>query len=441
MTEQRIKRLKTKIQESRSRLMSSNPFFALLLMYLKFIAVPDMKKMSTNGRCIYFSPDFADKLYPAEMDFILSHQIMHIIYGHIWRQEDLAGDNYHFACDILINRLLEMNGFFEDRYTHLGYLYRAIPSVRMDVSKLTPEEIYDYLPYRLTMFDERTRNRFLADNDSFWDKKNDNGQAGILIVDIPEPEGMLRKKDAPISSAGDTVVAGDDSGDRDLKRVWQTRAAVASKSMPGRVGGNGAGKVPKSIERMINKMKEPTVDWKKILINFIQERTCDYSFSPPDRRYGDTGFFLPDFNEKEYVSREILFMIDTSGSVDDDNLAAAYSEIKEAIEQFNGKLSGRLGFFDTNVKTPLPFESVNDLMRIIPHGGGGTDFSPIFEYVKKHYNHELPVCIVIFTDGCGPYPQESEAMGIPVLWLINNPHITPPWGKIARIMSDTEDEW
>ena len=106
MTKQRKLRLRQKIQSSRGRLMTSHPFFALLLMYLKFVAIPDMKKMSTNGRCIYFAPDFVDKLYDYELDYILCHQIMHIICGHIWRPYDREGDDYHFACDKLINSLL-----------------------------------------------------------------------------------------------------------------------------------------------------------------------------------------------------------------------------------------------------------------------------------------------------------------------------------------------
>jgi predicted metal-dependent peptidase len=69
------------------------PFFGLLLMYLKFVAVPGMKKISTNGKCIYFSPDFLEKLYEKEMDYILCHQILHIVCGHIWRDVDLEGDD------------------------------------------------------------------------------------------------------------------------------------------------------------------------------------------------------------------------------------------------------------------------------------------------------------------------------------------------------------
>ena len=127
-------------------------------------------------------------------------------------------------------------------------------------------------------------------------------------------------------------------------------------------------------------------------------------------------------------------MADTSGSVRDRELAIVYSEIKGAIEQFGGKLTGKLGFFDADVTPPLPFDSVSDLMKIIPYGGGGTDFRVIFEYIRENCSKELPACIVIFTDGDGPFPDESEALGVPVLWVINNLRFTPPWGKVTRIM-------
>ena len=41
--------------------------------------------------------------------------------------------------------------------------------------------------------------------------------------------------------------------------------------------------------------------------------------------------------------------------------------------------------------------------------------------------------IIILTDGYAPFPDEKEAMGIPVLWLLNNKDVDPPWGKVARI--------
>lgn len=443
MTGQRIRRLRAKLQESRTRLMTAQPFFALLLMYLKFVAVPDMKKISTDGQCIYFSPQFLDKLYAHEVDFILCHQIMHIICGDIWRPGDFKGDDYHYACDILINRLLFEQGFREERYAHLGPVSISIPGVRRDVAELSPGEIFGLMPYSLYILDDRARSRLLPDSDEFWDR-TEAAPGGILILDTIEHDGMLRKKEPSESPAsGSDSDGGDLDGDKplddgELKQLWQGRAAAAAKSF-GQDDLTGAWNVPEFMQRMIDKLRDPKLDWKRILNNFIQERVCDYSFSPPDRRYEETGFFLPDFNEKEFVSRDILFMADTSGSVDDECLTVVYSELKGAIEQFSGKLSGKLGFFDADVKDILPFDSVEDLLRIVPCGGGGTDFRPVFDYIRNYYYDQLPACVVIFTDGIGPYPQERDALGIPVLWMINNPDITPPWGKTVRILSADAD--
>ncbi len=423
MTKQRKSRLQKKIQASRERLMSSHPFFALLLMYLRFVAVSDLKKMSTNGRCIYFSPDFLEKLYEHELDYLLCHQVMHIISGHIWRPFDREGDDYHFACDIQINALLTNCGFTKKRYAHLGTVHRTVSDASTSPAEMTPEEIFTRLPYSLYAFDVHTRSKFLMDSDLWWNEKSDTGRGGEIILDLPETDVFLRER----KEASDEC-----SSEENLKQEWQGRAASAASSAA--VGINGFGSVPDFAKRMFDKTKEPTVDWKKVLDTFVQERICDYSFAPPDRRFIDTEFFLPDFNERDFISKDVLFMVDTSGSVDDDDLAVVYSEIRGAIEQFAGKLTGKLGFFDAAVIPPISFETVGDLMRILPYGGGGTDFTVIFDYVRNHYKDELPACIVIFTDGDGPYPSQADTMGIPVLWMINNLDFTPPWGKVARIL-------
>ena len=83
-------------------------------------------------------------------------------------------------------------------------------------------------------------------------------------------------------------------------------------------------------------------------------------------------------------------------------------------------------------KTSLYEEHIKLGAKIVPFGGGGTDFRPIFEYISEN-QEKLPACAVIFTDGEGDYPDESAALGIPVLWIINNDYVTPPFGKIARL--------
>lgn len=433
MTEQRKRKLRNRIEASRSRLMISQPYFALLLMYLKFVAVSDMKKISTNGRCIYFSPNFIEKLYDYELDYILCHQVMHIIWGHIWRTHDLAGEAFHYTSDVFVNTMLFQCGFDDEKYPHFGNLDIREPMEVSNPVKLSYEELI--LPYGFSLFDEKTKSRYFPDTDDYWDS-NDNGSLGELILNLPKSESIVRGSYE--GSGGSDYKEGED-GEPDnnaLKQAWRDLASSLAKNLKTTDDSSkGAGGMPEFMKRLVKQTKDADLDWRKILNDFLQERICDYSFSPPDRRFSETDFFLPDFNEKEYVSKDVLFMVDTSGSINDKELSSVYSEIKGAIEQFDGKLSGKLGFFDWDVKEPQPFENVDDLTRIIPYGGGGTDFTVIFEYIKENYSNELPACVVIFTDGDGPYPDEEDTMSLPVLWIVNNNRHIPPFGKVIRILT------
>jgi predicted metal-dependent peptidase len=73
-------------------------------------------------------------------------------------------------------------------------------------------------------------------------------------------------------------------------------------------------------------------------------------------------------------------------------------------------------------------------MAIKPIGGGGTNFSDIFRYMNMDMVNDPPSYTVIITDGYATFPEEKEANGVPVLWLINNDRVVPPWGKVARIL-------
>ena len=218
-----------------------------------------------------------------------------------------------------------------------------------------------------------------------------------------------------------------------LSDLWKQRvaeAAEAAKTFEG--GSKNAGNIPAGIERMIYDLTHPKLNWRQVLCDFISEEITDYSFFPPDRRFSDSDFFLPDLNEKDDRAENILFMVDTSGSMSDKMIAEIYSELKGAIDQFGGKLSGWLGFFDWVVYEPIPFDSVNDLLAIRPKGGGGTNFDAIFEYVSKQQEMEEIAAIVILTDGYCSFPEESAANGIPVLWIINS-DITAPWGQSVKL--------
>ncbi len=193
----------------------------------------------------------------------------------------------------------------------------------------------------------------------------------------------------------------------------------------------GTGNIPLFAERFLGELHEGTINWRTILNEFVQEEINDYTFSPPDRRFGDSDFFLPDFNEKDDTVKNLLFWIDASASMSDDQIADCFSEIRSGVEQFGGKLSGWLGFFDAAVTKPIPFEDVDSLSAIRPKGGGGTSFYPPFRYMEEM--EEPPCSIIIMTDGLAAFPPEKIAAGVPTLWVITGDMAKPPWGKVAKI--------
>ena len=193
------------------------------------------------------------------------------------------------------------------------------------------------------------------------------------------------------------------------------------------------GNLPNHIKLMIKKLTTPQLDWRVYLNNFIQENIVDYSFCPPDTRFSDTDFILPSFSETDEEVKNILFMIDCSGSMSDKDIALCFSELQGAIEQFNGKISGHVGFFDSHIQNVSPFDGDTDVLNLKPAGRGGTSFMCIFEYLKSLPEEEYPVSLIILTDGYASFPKK-DIIDIPVLWIINNDSVTPPWGNVTRIL-------
>lgn len=109
-----------------------------------------------------------------------------------------------------------------------------------------------------------------------------------------------------------------DEEDETLRDVWVKRFEDTCEAILITDPSNQRGLLPLFAERLFKDLKEPQTDWRMVLNDFVQQEIVDYSFTPPDRRFGENPFFLPDFNDKDDLVEDILFMIDTSASMSDD---------------------------------------------------------------------------------------------------------------------------
>ena len=429
LSNDKIQEYTKRLLKSRLRLLCNHGFYGLLLMHTTYTIDEEAPTAYTDGFRIAFGPEFLDNLSDSELDFVMMHEIMHVVLQHCFRGKNFDNERYSIAADIVINsNILYENNMNAQSITLSNYGESMHQTPSGDEGyKYTTEEVY-----QMVAQPPKTKPISLSgglgdgdDNDSSENKK------GGSALGRAKKEHV--KKNGCGGSWDDHAHWGMLEEDDVLRDVWVKRFEDAVEVISISDPSNSRGLCPLFAERILKELRKPQTDWRTILNDFIQEEVVDYSFSPPDRRFDDSPFFLPDFNGKEDMVEDVLFMIDTSGSMSDEMITAAYSEIKGAIDQFDGKLKGWLGFFDAAIIEPQPFMNEEEFKAIRPAGGGGTDFQIIFEYVHKHMSDKPPASIIILTDGYAPVPQEKLAYGVPVLWLLNNENVDPPWGKVARI--------
>ena len=159
------------------------------------------------------------------------------------------------------------------------------------------------------------------------------------------------------------------------------------------------------------------VDWKEILRRFlVATAQNDYTWSRPNRRHIDSGLYLPTLLSEGMPP--IVFAIDTSGSMNEEALAALWGEIRSAVDEVMPEAVTVIQC-DAAVRSIERYEATDLPLDLHARGRGGTLFSPVFEAVEQLV--EQPACLIYCTDlGSYDFPPEPD---YPVLWAV-----TQSWG-------------
>ena len=193
MTDKRINKLKRKLQEARYRLLTREPELAAPLVDMFFVANVDVRRMSTNGSCIYFDANWLEKLGNSSLDFALCHQLMHIRLGHLSRPLFYKGDRFHFACNIVVNSSLIRYGFTDDKLPGIGEIHHETLYPKVEGCELTPYEAFQMTPLDPSTLSEPQRRNLLLDSDEWWDRPNARTGDGVLILspDDSDPDDLI----------------------------------------------------------------------------------------------------------------------------------------------------------------------------------------------------------------------------------------------------------
>jgi len=201
-----------------------------------------------------------------------------------------------------------------------------------------------------------------------------------------------------------------------------------------REGGLLAGRMGADIPRAIGESLAPKLNWRDVLREFVSAATKgkdEYTWRRMNRRYLMDDIYLPT-SENESVG-EIVFAVDTSGSISDEDLSKVAKELASLCEMCEPERV-RVLWWDTKVHGEQIFsDNYSNIAKMLkPMGGGGTIASCVGEFINKH--KIKAECVVMFTDG---YLESSIKWDIdsPTLWMVtHNKNFTPPKGK--KIMVD-----
>ena len=82
LSEEKKKEYVKRLLLSRMRLLNNHGFFGLLLMHMRFGLTDSLTETAcTNGVHIYFNPHFLGRLTDSELDFVMMHEILHVVHS------------------------------------------------------------------------------------------------------------------------------------------------------------------------------------------------------------------------------------------------------------------------------------------------------------------------------------------------------------------------
>ena len=354
----------------------------------------------TDGENKKYGREFMSKLDDAEARFLVMHENLHVALMHIPRHKDLMRENTvlaNVAMDIVVNNIIN----------------------RLSDKKLCK------LP-----------------EGGIWDEKYDGWSVREIYND-------LKKQNPPPDDGGSSNGKGDGDGEVMVNgRTFSTDgsdehdASGAEGKTPEqlkeleehvnralREGGMLAGRLGTKVPREIEQSLVSPVDWRKELQDYIKTsvRGADELTWRKFNRSLLANDILAPSVESETIT-EVVFAVDTSGSIGSEDLAAVATQIAAACETCRPE-KVRVLWWDTHVHGEQVFTDDYDNIRNLlkPQGGGGTQVSCVSEYIIK--NKLTPDCMVILTDG---YLEDNIQWDTTVdtLRLVKgNNRFVPPSGK------------
>ncbi len=386
---------------ARIGLLLRHSFFGNLATRLKLINADEWcSTAATDGLNFYYNSKFIMLLRPKEVEFLVGHEVLHVVYDHMGRRNDRDPQIWNIADDYAVNADLKRH--------KVGDFIKSVPCLyEVKYDGKCAEEIYDDLMKNVQkisiddLIDQMIDDHIDGDGDGDGDGE-ESDQDG-------DKKGKGRPKMTP------------EERERVRQEVKQAIINAAGSAEPGQL--------PLGVERLIKQVTDPVMPWRELIqTNLTSAIRTDFSWMRPSRRSWHMDAIMPGMTPGEEI--DVVVAIDMSGSISNKQAQAFLGEIGGMMDSFDG-YKVHVFCFDTDTYNPQDFtsENLDTIDTYEPAGGGGTEFDAIFNYLKDISN--VPKRLIVFTDGypCGSWGDPDYC---DTTWIIHgdkDPH--PPFGQFA----------
>ena len=387
-----------KLVTARIGLLLRHSFFGNLATRMQLINADEWcSTAATDGLKFYYNSRFIMMLKPKEVEFLVGHEVLHVVYDHMGRRGNRDPEIWNIADDYAVNADLKRH--------KVGEFIKTVPCLyEQKYDGKAAEEIYDDLMKNVQKISiEDLVDQMIDDHMDGEDGDGDGDQEG---------DGSKKSKRPSMSP-------------EERERVRQeVKQAIINAAQSAE-----AGSLPLGVERLVRQHTNPVMPWRELIqTNLTSAIRTDYSWMRPSRRGWHMDAIMPGMNPGEEI--DVVVAIDMSGSISNKQAQQFLGEIGGMMNSFDG-YKVHVFCFDTETYNPKDFSSENmDLIdEYEPMGGGGTDFDCIFTYLKDIGN--VPKRLIVFTDGY-PFGSWGDADYCDTTWVIHgdkNPN--PPFGTYA----------
>jgi predicted metal-dependent peptidase len=412
------------------RVLFQCPFFAPAVAKLAVVFDDTVPTACTDGVTIRWNGKWFDSLPDPVLTTVLAHEACHPMLGHLWRAPEGAKasqeswDLWNQATDHAVNLMLKefsaavMGKRLADPFPFPG-----------------PADAYCADPQYAGLAEEVIFSRMSTKPPS-----GGGGQEGQK----PGSSGKGGSGKAPPGSNG----GGNSPGEGSMPGFGQfsqpkpdPAAAPGGKQGPSQKQlandwtatlmqscqiAQGRGELPGSMERFVEALVNPKVDWWEILRSWLRQRCSDdYSWSDPCMEMSGSGFILPSLRSEKMGP--VVFGSDWSGSTYGALVDKFHAEKQGVLDDLKPSKLVDIGF-DTRVVWEAEYVPGDTVKRDIK-GGGGTSFVDLFRRCCEI--DPQPKCVVVLTDGDGEFPKQAPPFL--VIWIMYGGCDKAPFGEVVVV--------